>query len=842
MEIRNTFLLIGPNRRSNQTQIEMQLLPTEQELAAFRAHWPQLVEALVSELESYGIPVDELRSLSGQWPDDTLSAFSCLLTTAALAIQQSAGHLVSQQGFNLDTAGNGVWLWYEYEHDEVGERAAELVFRQLAELEPAFSWSLEGSDPATRFAEAYPDYLAKALDCVLPADTQALINAADRKDIPWFKLERDPYKGVAGEFRIRPHGLLKLGHCGYQHIIDGTLSITHNAHLMGLYHDREKLRDYLHSQAIPLPHTDSQSPRLLMTRKALRAAGVIGYPVTIRPGLRSHRVGLTVNVQSEAEAKEAVERAHRVSPHVLVEQMVSGRSHRLLWVNGQLLCMVVSGKLMSTDSIHATTRHMVQQLAGQLGTGMLLVDIVCLDISEPLQGAGGSAGNGCVVDVDIAPRLDQLFEATPEQMEIAAEEFVDWIFPEGTGSRVPVVAITGTNGKTTTTRMTSRILSKAGRCPAMACSGGVYINEVFQQHRHEIGLGEHHRVFEYPEVDAVVLEEYFGRIGGAGFSFNWADVAMCTNVTEDHLGRKGVHNLQQVSDLKMAVVERGRHGAVLNADDPFGLSMALRARASKVCLTSRQQSMGQLRDRVKDTPLDAPSFVVVEDVRGEDWMVFHDGDSQEEIMRIHDIPAVFNGAAVHNICNALQAAAACLLLGIRVEHIRAGLASFRLTADAAPARQNVYDQYPFTVVADYAHNRDGYRLMSAFVDRMEVSGRKVVAAAIPGDRREQDIVQAAVELAGHFDEYVCRNYSSTRGREPEEVPALMKQGLLSAGVAEDAIRTFNVSYEGLSYCLETAQPGDLVVLLLGDDEIDSFTHLLQSGDLENIQSGAPRLD
>jgi cyanophycin synthetase len=332
-------------------------------------------------------------------------------------------------------------------------------------------------------------------------------------------------------------------------------------------------------------------------------------------------------------------------------------------------------------------------------------------------------------------------------------------------------------------------------------------------------------VFEYPHIEVAVLEEYFGRIARLGFSFSWCNVAVCTNVTNDHLGRIGTHTLEQMAQVKTAVVSRARDAVVLNADDPHCLEMAARVSARKICLVSRLLKQKQLDTRLQETGCS----VVLEAQRANDWIVIYDQGVRKPLIAVEDIPATFSGVAGHNTANAMHAAAACYLSGIGVEEISRGLASFNMGFESTPGRLNVHDGLPFRVIMDYAHNADGYRTLCEFVDNQPVTGRKIIMAAQSGDRQDRDIKAAVSELAGHFDHYVCRTYLSTRGRSAEEVPRLLKAGLLEAGVPETSISTVLNATEAIHLSLRLARAGDLLVLLVGDGgEIDSTWALLQS--------------
>ncbi len=819
MEVREYLQLIGPNRRSERTIIEQQIVLTHEELGTLSSRLLYLRDSLDSTLHTLAVQTGEWLSANSVESDDALGSFARLFTGTALALQRSAGHRVNEHGFLLDRAGQGVWAWFEYEHDEVGERALMLALRLLADLEPALQWKTEDPAASGDFAGLYQRFLGFARPLVLPLDAETIMAAAQRLDVPCVKLERDPYKGVQGDFRIRLNGLLKLGHCGHQHVVDGTFCITRNADLLPLLRDREALRQKLMQLQVALPARDVDAGNCVMTRRAIRAAERIGYPVVVKPGNRNRRNGVTLNVRNAQEVRDAVELARRVSSHVSVEAMVEGGTYQVLVANHEVLGVITAGQELPLAKVHETTLILASRISTQLDSGMLVLDIVTTDPGRPLAETGGA-----VVDLDLSPELDGFLPWGSQLLDQAAEAFIHWLYPAGSTSRIPIVAVTGTNGKTTTCRMISRIMQTAGRHTGMVCSEGIYIEEQFEAKRGDIGHGVHHRVFEYPNVDFAVLEEYFGRIARVGFPFSWCNVAVCTNVTADHLGRIGTHTLEQMAELKVAVPQRARDAVVLNADDQYCLEMATLVTARTVCLVSCQQSQETLAALLQKPAC----FFVLERLDAKDWIVIYDSGLREILMAVADIPATFCGAAMHNTSNAMHAAAACYLSGADIGSIRHGLTSFKMTFEDTPGRLNIYDGLPFRVIMDYAHNADGFRKLCEFIDKQQVPGRKIVMMAIPGDRQEADIMAAAAEMSGHFDHYVCRNYVSTRGRPTEDVPRLLKAGLLRAGISETAISTVPNAAEAIRFSLHLASEGDLLVLLPGDVEIASTWELIMS--------------
>ena len=834
MEIREKLLLLGPNRRCEPTVFEQQFVLAPAELEVLAARLPAMCAQLIKVPPFSSGSFTERIQPALAAHEQSLGAFAIVFSAMALALQQHTGHDVTRHGYALDSAGNGVWVWFEYEHPEVADRAADLALRWLAELEPALT--LPVSDDARDLDQAtqYREFLALARERVLPRDTAAIIAAAGRLDVPCQKLEREPFIAPERKFRVRKNGMLKLGHCAHQHIIDGTFSLSRNAQLAPLLRDRVALRRELSRLHVPLPKCDPAAGNCIMTRKAVRAAEQIGFPVVVKAGVRGCRAGVFPDLKTAEEVRAAVDSARHLSNNVSVEALVAGQSRKLLVVNHELLGAFACGEEIQTADVHSSITDLACRLSRELGVGMLLLDVVTPDFGRPLEETGG-----VVVDCDLAPQLDRLVPAglIPAgwgTLDRAAEAFVRWMYPPGSVARIPVIAVTGTNGKTTTCHMIERIQRAAGRHPGVVCSDGIFVDEKYTASRQDIGAGAHHGILEVGNVDVAVLEEYFGRILRVGFAFEWCDVAVCTNVTNDHLGRIGIHTLEEMAAVKFEMVRRARGAVVLNADDSFCLAMAKQSKARRICLVSNAENP----ELTAKTLEDADSRCVVEPEAGRASIVIYDGAERIPLVAIDDIPATFAGAAAHNISNAMHAAAACYFSGMSVPTIAEALRAFRMSFDATPGRLNIFDGLPFRVIMDYAHNMDGFRRICAFVDRQSVAGRKIIMFSVPGDRRDSDIKHAAAEMAGHFDLYVCRVYSDLRRGSAEDVPALLKAGLCEAGVAASAVTTIPDAAAAIRFSLSLGAPGDLLVMLPGQIELASTWQQIKSFHYKDGQLGS----
>jgi cyanophycin synthetase len=320
-------------------------------------------------------------------------------------------------------------------------------------------------------------------------------------------------------------------------------------------------------------------------------------------------------------------------------------------------------------------------------------------------------------------------------------------------------------------------------------------------------------VLNDPTVEAAVLETARGGILREGLAWKRCDVGAVLNVTEDHLGVKGIDTLQDLAKIKRIVVEavERRGVSVLNADDPITARMVRDAggRISFFSLNGGERMSRQLRRHIEDG-----GTAVVSEGAGNSLVIYHGGDlAPEPLMDARDIPATLGGAARFNIANALAAAAIALGAGIPVDTIRRGLATFESNYENNPGRLNVYDGHPFRVILDYAHNPEGMRQLGQMVARLRPENGRVIGVLTgTGDRRDSDIRELGEIVAGFMDEIILKETTLLRGRRPGEVPRLLREGLLAGGMKPDAITFIEDECDATDAALRRARPGDLLLI------------------------------
>ena len=456
-----------------------------------------------------------------------------------------------------------------------------------------------------------------------------------------------------------------------------------------------------------------------------------------------------------------------------------------------------------TDVIHPDNREMAERAVRAIGLDVGGVDFLSKDITESYRTIGGG-----ICEVNAAPGFRMHVAPSEGTARDVAAPVVDMLFPAGTSARVPIAAVTGTNGKTTTARMLAHITKMAGYTPGLTTTDGVYIDGQRTVQGDMTGPVSARMVLADPQIDIAVLETARGGLLRAGMGVNEVNVGAVLNVQADHLGLKGIDTLEQLSELKRIVVEVATDCAVLNADDPLVLKMASHTEAKTICYVTMNPHHALVREHIR---AGGRACALEAGVNGQ-MMTLYDRGGHIPLLWTHLIPATLEGRATHNVQNAMFAAAMAFSLGIKLDAIRQGLRTFDSTFFQAPGRMNVFNEHPFKVLFDYGHNAHAVGMMADLASRLDVTGRRLVVLAGPGDRRDEDLVAIARAVAGRFDHYICRRDDNLRNRAPDEVPRIQAQALRAAGVAENAISIIPDEQEAIEAALRMGESGDLLLI------------------------------
>jgi cyanophycin synthetase len=486
-----------------------------------------------------------------------------------------------------------------------------------------------------------------------------------------------------------------------------------------------------------------------------------------------------------------------------------------------------------TWEAHEENVEIAEEAARVVGLDVAGIDFLAPDITQPVRETGGA-----IVEVNAAPGFRMHTNPTEGEAQFVAKDVVDLLFPSGTPSRIPIVAVTGSNGKTTTTRMISHIFKGMGRSVGMTTTDGIYIDERLVKRADASGPKSAQMVLQNPRIDFAVFETARGGILREGLGYGKNDVAVVLNVTGDHLGLKGIDSLEQLAAVKQVVVEAvPRTGfAVLNADDELVAGMR-KACSGSVILFS-MQDRNELVDRW--VRRGGKAVVLEKGPRGE-MMVIKEGRRTMPIAWVHTLPATFEGRARMMVQNAMAAAAAAHAAGAHLHDIRQGLRSFTTSIYQAPGRLNVFDLDGVKVLIDYAHNAAGLETLGDFVERLTTDaptgGRpgqaswsanlRVAVVATAGDRRDEDMRQLGRIAARYFDDVIIREDRNTRGRKRGATAALILEGVreaIAAGARAGNAEIVVDEMDAARKALDRSRPGDLVVLCV-DHATDVYKEL-----------------
>ena len=866
MKIVSTNVFVGPNMFAHFPVVrhvldlgELEDWPTgklgEDFIAPLLDVLPGLHEHGCSYQEAGGF-VRRLREDEGTW-------LGHVMEHVAIELQNVAGSAVTfGRTRSIDDQPGHYNMVFQYKDVAVGREASSLALNLIHSLLPAKLQPESAPGDDWEFASERDDFIRYAQKRAFGPSTQSLIDAAEERDIPWLRLNQ--------------YSLVQFGHGRYQHRIQATTTGNTSNIAVELAADKEETNGILRDLGLPVPSQRLARRARDAVRAAERIgypvvlkplSGNHGRGVSINLKTQSEvetafekaaEHGRTVIVESFLEGfdhrllvvnGELVAAAKRVPGHVVgdgkhtIEELVEivnqdprrGVGHEKVLTRlefdhqaerllaklkydkdsvpkkGEEVFLRTTANLSTggtaidvTDTIHPDNREMAIRSIKAIGLDIGGVDFLTYDITESYRDTGGgicevNAGPG--FRMHVAPS-----EGTPRDV---SGPVIDMLFPKDSPSRIPIAAVTGTNGKTTTSRMLAHILKMSGLTVGQTSTDGVYIDGKLSVSGDMTGPVSAQMILRDPSVDAAVMEVARGGMLRSGLGFQQCDVACCINVAADHLGLRGIDTLEQLAEVKRVPIEIARDAAVLNADDPHCLQMADYTEAARLSYVTMNPSHPLVKKHIR---AGGQAFVLEQGMNGH-MIAIYDNDGHTPLVWTHLIPATVEGRAMHNVQNAMFAAALAYNMDISLEDIRHGLRTFDSTFFQAPGRMNIYNEHPFRVILDYAHNPAAVRAMCDLVDRFEPEGRRTVVLSAPGDRRDQDIREIAEIAAGTFDYFICRCDDNRRGRGEDEVATMLKNKLLEEGISADKIEVIPDEQEATSRALEMSEVGDLVLVL-----------------------------
>lgn len=744
--------------------------------------------------------------------------------------------------------------------DVAVEFRSERGMRRLLEVAVEYVQSIVDAKP-------YPldDRIAEVRDLVerydLGPSTKAIVDAAAARGIPWVRLNDD--------------SLLQLGYGKHRQHIQAAMSSRTGAIAVDTASDKALTKKLLERAAVPTP-----SGRVVETADdAVRASEEIGGPVVVKPLDGNQGKGVSMNLRTPQDVRDAFGKAAEFSRRVVVEELLAGRDYRVLVVDGRMVaaservparlagdgthsvrelidlanadprrgsghskpmskirvdpvlidCVRKQGFELDdvplagtevqlrhnanlstggsaidvTDAPHPSMKLICERAARAIGLDICGVDLVVPDIAQPYKTGG-------VVEVNAAPGIRMHHYPSQGTPRDAAGAIVNMLYPSGDG-RIPIVSITGTNGKTTVTRLIAHILAGYGACVGMTTTDGIWIDGEQIAAGDTTGPRSAASVLSDPSVDIAVLETARGGIARNGLGYDWSDVGVMTNIGADHIGQDGIRDVEDILRIKALVAERVREGGalVLNADDPLLIGVPQLRKVARIPKRIVWFAFGADNPILAEARSQGGTVYFVEN----GWILEARAQNVRRIIDPASVSITFGGVARFQTANLMAAVAACRAMGTGVAQIRAALHSFDAAQDN-PSRANLFAVNGGHFLFDYGHNTAAISAICETAANWP-SGTLTAVLSIPGDRADHIIEEAGRAAARGFDRIILREEKDLRGRRPGEVSSILQNAIRNEDSSVE-VEVMGTEEEAVSAALSRMNPGDLVVAFCDD--------------------------
>jgi cyanophycin synthetase len=775
------------------------------------------------------------------------------------------GHIVEHVALELSgAAGVPVYYGKTLYADEPGcynvvvAYTAERGMRYLLETAVELVGALVKNDPYP-LAEKLEEARRLIARTELGPSTRAIVEAARRRDIPWFRVNSD--------------SLVQLGYGKNRRLIQAAMTSETGGIAVEIAGDKELTKSMLEQADLPVP----RGLVVETADEAVAALRELGGTVVVKP-LDGHQgKGVSLNISTGAEMPEAFRIAAQYGQDVLVEEMYAGRDYRVLVVGGKLVaaservpCHVTGdgahtlGELIEianldprrgeghenvltkikvdevmlaclrkrglsleqapgagervflretgnlstggtavdvTDIVHPEVRRLCERAARVVGLDICGLDLIAADIARPLQ-----PGNG-FIEANAAPGLRMHTAPAHGEPRDVGGAIIDMLYPRGAEARIPIISVTGTNGKTTVTRMIGHVLQEMRWCVGMTTTDGIHIGGELVARGDTTGPHSARVVLSDPTVEAAVLETARGGITRRGLGYDWSDISVITNIREDHIGQDGIRDIEDLVHIKSLVAERVREGGtlVLNADDEQCVRLIENPRVRR---TDKQFIYFSLNDNHllirKYLDIGGGAFFV-RDGR----IIEAVGREEKEVVAVADIPVTMGGTARFQVSNVLAAIAACRAHGVTRDNVAAALKTFR-NDEHNPGRANLYRVGAGYVMVDYGHNPDAFDAVSRMTALWH--GRHVTAIlGVPGDRDDHLIEESGRIAARGFQRIIIKEDKDLRGRRKGEVAGLLCRTINAESPERECLTVLD-ELEAFSDELDEMKEGDVIVV------------------------------
>lgn len=849
MDIRAINAMRGPNywsvNRDKLIVMVLDLEDLEEKPTNKIPGFLERLEAMFPSMYSHRCSVGEAGGFFSRVKDGTWMGH--VIEHIALEIQTLAG-MDTGFGRTRTYGEEGVYfVVFSYTEEKVGRYAAKSAVRIAEALISGEDYDLEEDIQEMREIRENER---------LGPSTGSIIQEAQNRGIPWIRLNK--------------YSLCQLGYGANQKCIQATVTSQTSSIGVELACDKEDTKYLLEQAEVPVPKGD-----IVRSEAGLKdAIERVGYPCVLKPIDGNHGRGITTDVQNWEDACIALAAAKEVSRSVIVERFIVGDDYRLLVIDhklvaaarrtaahvmgdgkstiqelidqcnddprrgyghekvltlikinqmtmdiltdagrtldtvptpGEFVQLKDTGNLSTggtaedmTDVVHPANVFMAERISRIIGLDICGIDIMTTAIDKPLEETGGA-----VIEVNAGPGFRMHLSPSEGLARNVASHVVDMLFPPGLDSRIPIVAVSGTNGKTTTTRLIAHMARMKGYKVGYTTTDGVYIQNRLLMRGDCTGPASAEFVLKDPTVNFAVLECARGGLLRAGLGFKRCDIGVVTNVSEDHLGLKGIHTIEQLAKVKGVIPEvvlPDGH-AILNADDDLVYDMRKNVKCN-VGLFSLDENNPRIIRHAERGGLSA--------VYENGYITIMKGTWKIRVTKAVNVPITMDGRATFMIQNVLPAALTAHIRQFSIEDIRAALESFIPSPAQTPGRLNLFKFKKFSVLLDYAHNPAGLTALAGLVEKMEGQPKVGIIAGV-GDRKDSDTIQIGAIAAGMFDEIIIRQDRNLRGKEEDELIALIKKGIDSVD-ADMPCTIIPSEAEAISHAITNATPGTLVII------------------------------
>ncbi len=776
-----------------------------------------------------------------------------ILEHVALELQTLADMPVGF-GRTRETATPGVYqVVIEYQNEEAGRYAARAALRLCQSLVDT------GTYPKEELEKDLDDLLKLRAESVLGASTEALVREAESRGIPWTQLETcDLFQLGYGKFQKRVQAALTshsnilgvelacnkentkniLSHMGVPvplgSVIYSFSELEQTIDRLGGFPIVIKPLDGNHGRGITIDIQSWDNAEVAYDRAREVSSGVIvehfyqgrdhrilvvnHKVVAVAERVPAHVIGNGVDtiaalVELENQDSRRGEGHDNMLTHILLDnatdEMLTRQGYTLdtILPPDQVCYLRATANLSTggiaidrTDEIHPDTLWMAERVSRIIDLDVVGIDVITTDITKTLAEA-----DGVIVEVNAAPGLRMHVSPCQGVGRNVAAPILSMLFPPGVPTRVPIVAVTGTNGKTTTTRLIAHIFSQVYDAVGFTTTDGIYIGSHLVEKGDTTGPQSAQIILQDPTVDIAVLETARGGILRSGLAFQHCDVGVVLNVAADHLGLGDINTIDQMAKVKAVIAEAVHVDgyAVLNADDERVAAMAEYV-PGKIAYFSMDAESALVRSHIQRGGVAAVLKEGYLSILQQDWV--------HRIEKVEKVPLTLGGLAPFMIANALAASLAAFVQGVNVEAIRAALRSFRASAEQTPGRMNLFNLGRYHALVDYAHNPAGYEAVGSFVKNW--SGPAIGVVGGPGDRRDEDLIELGALSATFFEQIIVKEDDDNRGRPRGNTAEMIVKGIqatpLNGAPVPHTVQL--VETEAIEWALDNAPENALVVI------------------------------